>query len=482
MNKLVIADDEKKVRNRVISIIESAHIPISEIIECDNGEKALDIIKNEEIDVLITDVNMPQLDGIMLAREIKKLGCNTKIIVISWYNDFDYAVNLLRSGVREYLLKPINKDDMINIMRLLQNELNDEKKEYKDNVNLLYDQIKHAFYHRDFYGDSINKTIIKLKHKVKETNYVIICTNYKQEKNISDNEFFFDSISGHNIIMTNPKNVNELLEGKLKGYGVGVSKVYNDLNLVYLASKEAIGKRKDNYFIRLNNPNCIREEKATKVCEIDNIIQLIGTARLETACKYFAILVNMVKCCEIEIPQFEGIVTEILNKIQSNYGGIIEEKNLNIKELLNIYKCTNIDTYSNELFKLVKIINIKITNECEKYKIKIKMEEAIKYIDENYKNEINMTMVSNYVSMNYSVFSLDFKEYTGKNFVNYLKDIRLQEAKRLLDETDMKIIEIGEAIGYENDKHFLKVFKGAYSVTSSEYRKNIKNGRMIVTL
>ncbi|MEE0726316.1 MAG: helix-turn-helix domain-containing protein, partial [Clostridium saudiense] len=61
-------------------------------------------------------------------------------------------------------------------------------------------------------------------------------------------------------------------------------------------------------------------------------------------------------------------------------------------------------------------------------------------------------------------------------------DIRLQEAKRLLDETDMKIIEIGEAVGYENDKHFLKVFKGAYSVTSSEYRKNIKNGRMIVTL
>ena len=77
----------------------------------------------------------------------------------------------------------------------------------------------------------------------------------------------------------------------LKGYGVGVSKVYNDLNLVYLASKEAIGKRKDNYFIRLNNSNCIREEKATKVCEIDNIIQLIGTARLEMACKYFAILV-----------------------------------------------------------------------------------------------------------------------------------------------------------------------------------------------
>ena len=88
-----------------------------------------------------------------------------------------------------------------------------------------------------------------------------------------------------------------------------------------------------------------------------------------------------------------------------------------------------------------------------------------------------MTFISNYVSMNYTIFSIDFKEYTGKNFVNYLKEVRLKEAKRLLDETDMKINEISEAVGYDNDKHFMKTFKGVFSVTPTEYRKNIKSGR-----
>ena len=88
-----------------------------------------------------------------------------------------------------------------------------------------------------------------------------------------------------------------------------------------------------------------------------------------------------------------------------------------------------------------------------------------------------MAMVSNDVSMNYFVFSLTFKEYTGQNFVNYLKELRLKEAKKLLDETDKKVIEISTLVGYENEKHFMKTFKSIYGVTPSEYRKNIQIGR-----
>ena len=58
-----------------------------------------------------------------------------------------------------------------------------------------------------------------------------------------------------------------------------------------------------------------------------------------------------------------------------------------------------------------------------------------------------MAVVSNYISMNYSLFSYSFKQYTGSNFVNYLKEIRMREAKKLLTETDMKIIEISQAVG-----------------------------------
>ena len=83
-----------------------------------------------------------------------------------------------------------------------------------------------------------------------------------------------------------------------------------------------------------------------------------------------------------------------------------------------------------------------------------------------------MAVVSNYISMNYSLFSYSFKQYTGSNFVNYLKEIRMREAKKLLTETDMKIIEISQAVGYDNEKHFMKIFKATCRVSPTEYRHN----------
>lgn len=75
--------------------------------------------------------------------------------------------------------------------------------------------------------------------------------------------------------------------------------------------------------------------------------------------------------------------------------------------------------------------------------------------------------------MNYSLFSFVFKQYTGSNFVNFLKDIRIEEAKRLLEETDMKVIDISMKVGYENEKHFMKIFKSSCGVSPTEYRRNM---------
>lgn len=102
------------------------------------------------------------------------------------------------------------------------------------------------------------------------------------------------------------------------------------------------------------------------------------------------------------------------------------------------------------------------------------MEEAISYIRENYAKDLNMAMVSNHICMNYSLFSAAFKEHTGVNFVNYLKEIRIAEAKRLLIQTEDKITEIAKQVGFENDKHFMKSFKTACGVSPSEFRKDYK--------
>jgi len=89
----------------------------------------------------------------------------------------------------------------------------------------------------------------------------------------------------------------------------------------------------------------------------------------------------------------------------------------------------------------------------------------------NYADDLNMAVVSNRVSMNYSLFSVAFKEYAGVNFVNYLKEIRIDKARRLLAETEDKILDISRKVGYDNEKHFMKTFKLICGVSPSEYRK-----------
>lgn len=101
-----------------------------------------------------------------------------------------------------------------------------------------------------------------------------------------------------------------------------------------------------------------------------------------------------------------------------------------------------------------------------------KIKQAIAYLQENYDRDLNMAVVSNHISMNYSLFSSLFKEYTGSNFVSYLKGIRMEAAKRLLEETDLRIVRISAMVGYDNEKHFMKTFKASCGVSPSEYRKN----------
>ena len=132
----------------------------------------------------------------------------------------------------------------------------------------------------------------------------------------------------------------------------------------------------------------------------------------------------------------------------------------------------NADIYYNHLENWIRKMQQLIMEEFDDYKNKEKIVQAVHYIKENYKSDLNMAVVSNCISMNYSLFSLNFKQYTGMNFVNYLKKIRVEEAKRLLEGTDEKINDISRLVGYENDKHFMKIFKSVCGVSPSEYRKN----------
>ena len=144
------------------------------------------------------------------------------------------------------------------------------------------------------------------------------------------------------------------------------------------------------------------------------------------------------------------------------------------EELGHFLAFSDLGQYREAVMEWIMELHRKKNREEESHGADKKMQMAVVYIDENYNKNLNMAVVSNYLSMNYSLFSYSFKQYTGTSFVNYLKEIRIREAKKLLEDTDLKVQEISARVGYENEKHFMKTFRGQCGVSPSEYRRNMR--------
>lgn len=153
---------------------------------------------------------------------------------------------------------------------------------------------------------------------------------------------------------------------------------------------------------------------------------------------------------------------------------MMEDEEDNVKRLADYYSFSALMPWQTEFMDWLLAFHERINSRYDVNKNQQKIKQAIDYIQKNYDKDLNMAVVSNHISMNYSLFSYLFKEYTGNNFVNYLKGIRMEEAKRLLAETDLRIIEISAKVGYDNEKHFMKIFKTSCGVSPSEYRKNVQ--------
>ncbi len=172
---------------------------------------------------------------------------------------------------------------------------------------------------------------------------------------------------------------------------------------------------------------------------------------------------------------FVGCMDDFFKEVQKTYRNVLSDEQENMQRLEAYYAYPSLEVWQAAFMEWLLKLHEQINSRFDSSKNQQKIKQAIAYIQENFDRDLNMAVVSNHISMNYSLFSYLFKEYTGSNFVNYLKAIRMEEAKRLLAETDLRIIEISAKIGYDNEKHFMKIFKASCGVSPSEYRKNVQN-------
>jgi len=489
MKTLLIVEDEKMIRQGIKTMVQRSGVPVEVIIECNNGETALEVIKEQKIDVMFTDIRMPKMDGIELVKRMQSCEHIPLTVAISGYDDFAYAVEMLRNGVREYILKPIEREKIVSILQKLNDELENEKDAAWTSQKIGYQQMKHMIL-----SDAVTEEEWAAMEKQYAEHFYQesyrVCCRRAQKQNLSaggvQNYILLEELEENDVFIVPEEKYLFLLKNELQDDYVGTSARHEGIRALKAAYEEARVMRKVAFsrnkqeMVYSGEKERIPEkllEGAAKLIEASanmQRVQLMGTERLEELEKSFKQLFFETKNGRIEPEAFEECIRSFFEDLQKTYRNVIGDEEEHIEVCKMIWNENCIDDYEEKFMDALVAIHEKIHSRFDINKNSQKMKLAVEYIEENYASDLNMAVVSNYISMNYSLFSYSFKQYTGSNFVNFLKDIRMKKAKELLAETDMKIIEISQEVGYDNEKHFMKIFKAACGVSPSEYRKNMR--------
>ncbi|MDY4011731.1 MAG: response regulator [Fusobacterium gastrosuis] len=175
MYKLMIVDDEPLIRRGIKQLIDLSSLQIGEIYEASTGEEALKVFEEFEPEIVLMDINMPKIDGLSVAKKIKSINSATKIAIITGYNYFDYAQTAIKIGVEDYILKPISKKDVSEIIVKLVSSLQEKKKDKE--IEKVLEKIT-----TDFQDNAV------------KNNYKILIQNII-ENNYSDSQFTLSVLS-----------------------------------------------------------------------------------------------------------------------------------------------------------------------------------------------------------------------------------------------------------------------------------------------
>lgn len=487
MKTVLIVEDEKMIRQGIKTMIQRSGVPVEVIIECTNGEMALEVIREQKIDVMFTDIRMPKMDGIELVKQMQSCEHVPLTVAISGYDDFSYAVEMLRSGVREYILKPVEREKIAEILHKLNEEIMSNQEKVNRKKRLGYQQMKHLMLLDSTTEEDMRVLEKQYEKEFYEGGYVVCCQNCRGRGELqTDNYIYLSDIGGCDVFVVPDDTLELSLKNELKDGYIGVSGVYHGLAELREAYLESLRMRQrafcqNRVVVRATDeeeriPERLREEAARLTTEAAKLqrVQMIGTDRREELEKVWRQFFYEVKNGRISPEVYENCMSDFFRDIAKTYRNVLEEEMESFRQHRDIFSENYIDLYEDKLISFVLALQERIGSQLDVNRNGQKIKQAVEYIKENYASDLNMAVVSNYISMNYSLFSYSFKQYTGSNFVNYLKDIRMKEAKRLLAESDMRIIEISQAVGYENEKHFMKIFKSSCGVSPSEYRKNMK--------
>lgn len=502
MYKILIADDEKNIRLGIQAMINREFPNTFETTLAADGQEALDML-NDDVDILITDIKMPRLDGIQLIKALQEKEKQPSIVILSGYDDFRYAKEAIKHRVKDYLLKPVNRNELFNALNNIIKELESSNKmtyqhidEYRasqlnyillnpnlqtSDIDILYKKMQMEAYNDDYYVGIVN-TGNKIEGEI-----ILNLINQRlgREQSEGSTICFLDK-DELTVVITPDKEIFSLLMDQLGKdrylfVYIGISEKAEDIREIKKFYEQAKQSLKYHFLFPRNKVfsyDTIKEKRTVSEVPVDNIrkiFNMLGTDREKEIKSHLLQVLDYETISNNDIIYLESLSEKINSIIFESFFSKLGEESMETFKLFNkirnMYNFDNFHEYFQALEDLLMRLHeynkqIKSVYSEQKY-----MDKAIAFIRENYYKDLNLAVVSNYISLNYSYFSHMFKEYTGQNFVDYLKMVRIEKSRELLRETDQKVFEISEKVGYKNPKQFARVFREIEGVSPKEYRE-----------
>lgn len=521
----IVVDDEVNTRKLLQILLDWNSLGIEFIGEAANGNEALDLIDALKPNIVFTDINMPYMDGLELARLAREKDPFIKVVIITAYPEFEYAKQSVRIGVHDFLLKPIQPDVLRklafelkeaieketahwNEYRIIKTELLENTLELKEKflLDLLMgtsnlDQLNRRFEY--FFGEpfhtccSVAVLDVHAEPNGEEEKNLILSMGCKRVVEILVHEreginVFHDN-SGRVVIVSWGTAIELELIGEQAIRAtkdrigcqttVGVGSVYDKLDRVKDSYKEALealryGKLYGGGQVISFGEDIRLVDSAMdlKLTEMEEIIFFIKTGIKEQAVhsidKLFLSLAST-RGATIEQAYSLGVhFLSLLILAITELGFSQMRTNLLNGALYNrMFGCQTFSELKLLLSELAEEAADSIKGTRNKKTSRI-IDEVLAYLTEEFRNsEVSLTAVSQRFHLNSSYLSRIFKQETGQGFTDYLLKLRIDEAVTLMNETDWKAYQIAEKVGIKDPYYFSHRFKKVTGVSIQEYKR-----------
>ncbi|AFH60726.1 response regulator [Paenibacillus caseinilyticus] len=527
MLNIVIADDDKTIREGIGTIIRSLGRGYGIDTTASDGQAALERVIALKPDVLITDIKMPVMDGIQLVHTISGMGLPVKMIVLSGYDEFEYVKESLKAGVRDYLLKPLNKRDLIKLLDRLEAAkgvellLAEQQEKLKRRVEesrflrrerLLWDLIVNRVRPAATFGERVSEfgldrvpsfilAIVRIEDPAEPPaafDWGTWLQELSEEVRWLEESLF--SIQNGQLTLLLPcpaeadgtdgdqapdpapfiwltSRMRECAEG---AFTAGISRPIPSLIDVPQAYRQAAECLRQAFYDGPGRVYVFDRERtvfppvrdAEWAAPAQQILQAVEAFDADKACGQLDSLLSALIAQRVDPAQLAGVCSKLVRRVYARFEEAerIAEADPEASVLRVIEDAPAAQVLQERLCGALHRLVLEMQAHHAKKDSPV-IASAKEYIRKNYAQNINLQTVAAQVHLNPNYFSNVFKQETGMNFLEYLLGIRIAAAKKLLEEPDVKVYEVGYLVGYDNPSSFNRAFKNVTGLTPSEYRK-----------